>query len=401
MARCTRLMRWTTVTGGIVACLLSGAVSESLARPARPPRRGTPPRLSAERPPLPPARTFQAVLLADAETGQVLFARNDDKQWPAASLTKMMLSLLVLEEVERGRLSLQTPVTISRRASQAGGRAINLQPGEVFPLEELLQAVLVTSANDASVAVAEQLKGSVEACVKAMNTRARELGMDQTRYRTVNGLPLTDGTPPDVSSAADMAILARALVRYTQVLQWTSLSRVPFRAGRIMLPNTNQLVGKVAGVDGLKTGFTYKARFNLVTTAQRGPLRLIAVVMGGQSSRLRFRAAADLLEWGFAYFTCLRLIKGGEPLGAEVRVEQGTVSTLQPVAATDAVLLVRKGEADKLQIFLQLPSVIVAPVARHQVLGEVVVRDTERILATIPALSPWDIPRARWAPARR
>jgi D-alanyl-D-alanine carboxypeptidase (penicillin-binding protein 5/6) len=356
---------------------------------------------AAEYPPLPPAQTFAEVLLQDADTGQILFSQNSNRQWPAASLTKMMVALLALEEIESGRLSLQTPVPISRRASRAGGRMINLRPGEVFSLGELLQAMIVTSANDAAVAVAERLKGSVEDCVKAMNRRARELGMNQTRYQTPNGLPLTDGSPPDLSSAADMATLARALVTHRQVLQWTSLHAVPFRDGRIMLPNTNHLVGKVAGVDGLKTGFTYKARFNLVTTAQRDQLRLIAVVMGGQSSGLRFRIAADLLEWGFAHFTRLRLIKGGEPVGAEVRVEHGSVSLLRPIAATDAAFLLRKSEAEDFHISLQLPPVVAAPISRHQVLGEVVIRNSKRVLAIIPALSPWDVPKARWFPAQR
>ncbi len=397
------------VTGGIAFCLFGGLLSESVARPTRRIRHAIPsvsasrpaPQLSADHPLLPPTQTFEAALLQEAETGQILFAQNSSKQWPAASLTKMMVALLTLEEIDRGRLSLQTPVTISQRASQAGGRAINLRPGEVFPLEELLQAMVVTSANDAAVAVAERLKGSVNGCVVAMNRRAQELGMNQTRYQTVNGLPLTDGTPPDLSSAADMATLARTLVKHKQILQWTSQHSIPFRDGRVMLPNTNHLVGKVAGVDGLKTGFTYKARFNLVTTAQRDQLRLIAVVMGGQSSQLRFRIAADLLEWGFAHFTRLRLIKSGEPVGAEVRVEYGSVSTLQPVAAADAAFLLRKGEGEDFQVSLQLPPVVVAPIARHQVLGELVVRNGTRVLAIIPALSPWDVPKARWFPAQR
>jgi len=388
--------------GSMTFFLLGGALSESLARSTRHSRRAAATAKSAKRPPSPlPTPDFESALLVDAETGQVLFSQNDRKQWPAASLTKMMVGLLALEALDRGLLSLQTPVTISRRASQAGGRAINLRPGEVFPLKDLLQAMLVTSANDASVAVAERLKGSVEACVLAMNQRAQELGMHSTLYQTANGLPLHNGTPPDISSAADMAALARALIKYPQVLQWTGMNRTPFRAGRIMLPNTNRLVGKVAGVDGLKTGFTYKARFNLVTTAQRGPLRLIAVVMGGRSSEIRFQTAAHLLEWGFAHFTYLHLVKGGEPLEAEVRVEQGSVSTLNPVAATDATFLVRKGEATDLQVFFQIPSVVLAPVSRHQVLGEVVVRKSQRTVAIIPALSPWEVPKAHWLPARR
>ncbi len=416
-----RLTRWLIVTGGITFCLLSGLLSESVARSTRshqrqtvrqrvpPPRRTAPVEsptrpsqlASAEFPPLPSPQNFEEVLLLDADTGQVLFSQNSNKQWPTASLAKMMVALLTLEQVESGRVALYTPIIISRRASRAGGRMINLRPGEVFPLSDLLRAMIVTSANDAAVAIAEQLYGSVENCVKAMNRRARELGMTQTLYQTPNGLPLTDGTPPDISSAIDMATLARALVKHRQILEWTSLRAVPFRDGRVMLPNTNHLVGKVTGVDGLKTGFTYKARFNLVTTAQRDQLRLIAVVMGGQSSGIRFRIAADLLEWGFAHFTRLRLIKSGEPVGAEVRVEYGSVSMLQPVAATDAAFLVRKGEAGDVQVSLQVPSVVAAPITRHQVLGEVVVRNSKRILAIVPALSPWDVPKARWFPAQR
>lgn len=254
----------------------------------------------AETPPLPPPHTFAAALLAEAETGQILFALNDHREWPTASLAKMMVALLTLEAVERKDVSFSTVVPISQRASRAGGRTIRLRPGEEFLLEELLQAMMVTSANDAAVALAERLQGSVEACVEAMNRRAFQLGMGETLFQTPNGMPLADGTPPDVSSAADLLILARALAKHPWLLYWTSLDHIPFRDGRVSLPNTNRLVGRVQGVDGLKTGFTAKARFNLVTTAQRGPHRLIAVVLGGQSSGLRFRTAENLLEWGFA-----------------------------------------------------------------------------------------------------
>jgi len=415
------MMRWMLI-GGVTLFLMTGTFSDSEARssrsirrPARvvsetrslrsirraPPKAGAPAPAVAAHPPLPARRTFQAVLLQDADTGRILFAQNSDKQWPAASLTKMMVALLTLEEVARGRLSLRTPVIISKRASRAGGRTINLRPGERFSLEELLQAMLVTSANDAAVAVAERLKGSVEACVKTMNQRAQELGMERTRYQTVNGMPPTKGTPPDISSAADMAILARALLRHPQILEWTSLNRIPFRAGRVMLPNTNHLIGKVAGVNGLKTGYTNKARFNLVTTAQRDQMRLIAVVMGGQSSRIRFRIATDLLEWGFTHFIRLQPIKSDKPDGAEARVEHGSGSMLQPVTARDVILLMRKGEGEDVQVPLRLPTVIAAPIFRYQVLREMAVHNGKQVSATIPTLSPWDIPEAYWFPVQQ
>ncbi len=240
------------------------------------------------------------MLLADAETGQLLLAENIDKRWPTASLAKMMVGLLAMEDLEEGRISLQTPVVVSTRASRERGRTINLRPGEVFPLGEMLQAMLVTSANDASVAVAERLYGSVAACVAAMNRKARALGMRSTRYQTVNGMPLPGGSAGDISSARDLAVLGMELIRYRRVVRWTSLYQVPFRDGVDMLPNTNHLVGRMDGVTGLKTGFTVRARYNLVATAQRGEKNLIVVVLGGRNSRVRFDAAEEFLEWGFA-----------------------------------------------------------------------------------------------------
>jgi D-alanyl-D-alanine carboxypeptidase (penicillin-binding protein 5/6) len=289
----------------------------------------------AKQTPQEPIKDFQAFLLENAETGEVLLAEDCDKPWPAASLTKMMVGLLALESVEQGLLSMQTPAVISEKASHAKGRTINLKPGEVFPFAELLQAMLVTSANDAAVAVAERLSGSVETCVLAMNKRAQELGMQQTSFGTANGLPLSDGSAGDFSSAADMAILARELLKHPQVLSWTSLEQVPFRDGLVMLPNTNRLVGKVYGVDGLKTGYTSRARFNLVATAQRGEKRLIAVVLGGRTSRIRFATAENFLEWGFTNFVHTHAVghlNGSDWIHSEAPVHRGQ---LQPVTVRE------------------------------------------------------------------
>lgn len=352
-------------------------------------------------PTLPPSRDFAAVLLQDADSGQVLFARHEKRIWPLASLTKMMVGLTALEALRDGRVSLHTPVPISRRASRAGGRSVNLRAGERLLFGELLQAMLVTSANGAAIAVAEQLSGSVEAHIRAMNARAAALGMHQTRFQTVNGLPPSKRIAPDRASASDMTILARALLAYPQLLEWTSRRRIPFRAGKQHFRNTNFLVGRLDGVDGLKTGYTAKARFNLVTTAKRNGLRLIAVVLGGRSSRTRFRTAASLLEWGFTHFTRLRLIRAGQPLWAEVRVEDGSVSSLQPVAGADSTFLVRKRDIKDLHIALELPSVVKAPVADRQVLGHAVVRNTDQVFAVIPALSPGHVPETRWRRVHR
>jgi serine-type D-Ala-D-Ala carboxypeptidase (penicillin-binding protein 5/6) len=352
-------------------------------------------------PKLPSPSSFQSAILVEAETGRVLFATEPHKRWYTASLTKMMVGLLALEEVEQGQLALNTSITISPRASRVGERRINLRAKEKFTLAELLQATLVTSANDAAVAVAEGIKGSVEACLQAMNKRAQELGMTETVYWTVNGLPSPKQGSNDFSSAADVAILARELLKYPQVLAWTSQKRVLLRHGRLRLPNTNRLVGELPGVDGFKTGFHNRAGFNLAVTAQRENLRLVAIIMGGKSSQTRFDIGKILLEWGFSHFARIDMVNKGEPFRVEVVVEGGSIPALQPVAAADASFLVRKGEVKDLQVGFQFPPVISAPISYRQIIGEVIVQDGGRVLAIIPALSPYDVPRAHKASSRK
>jgi D-alanyl-D-alanine carboxypeptidase (penicillin-binding protein 5/6) len=383
-------MRWFGSRGGALLFLfftLQGLAQAALPLPS---------------PKLPSANSFQSALLVEAETGRVLFAREPHKRWYTASLTKEMVMLLALEGVERGRFSLDASVTVSRRASWAGERQINLRAGEKLTLTELLQAMVVTSANDAAVAVAEAIKGSVEACLEAMNKRAQELGMTETMYRTVNGLPSAKEGSDDFSSAADVATLTRELLKHPQVLAWTSQRQVFLRRGRLRLPNTNHLVGRLPGVDGLKTGFHRRAGFNLAVTAQRENLRLVSVIMGGKSSQTRFNIGASLLEWGFSNFARVHMVNEGEPLKVEVTVEGGSIPVLRPVAAADASFLVRKGEVKNFQVGFQFPPVIAAPVSYRQVIGEVIVQDSGgRVLAIIPALSPYDVPRAHQASPRK
>ena len=358
---------------------------------------------AATGPRLTDAGRFQSALLQDARTGQILFSHRSGKVWPQASLTKMMLALVTFEEIESGRVSLESRLVVSRRASRTRGRTIGLRQGQTFPLGTLLRAVMVTSANDAAVAVAEGVFGSVAACVELMNARAAALGMQHSRYATVNGMPTRRNRAPDMASAEDMATLARALLRHTDLLDWTSRRSMPFRApGRrgVHLPNTNRLVGRSPGVDGLKTGFTNRARYNLVSTAQRGALRLVAIVFGGETSRIRFRVARELIEWGFDNFTRLQLVERGAPLWAEVRVQSGSVSTVQPVAAASAAPLIRTDEADMVAVSLHLPERVAAPIRRAQVLGEIVIRCGKRTVTSVPAVSPTAVPRARWAHAR-
>jgi len=310
-------------------------------------------------------------------------------------MVKMMVALLTFEAIERDDVKLDQLVPISVAASRTGGSGVMLKAGERLPLEDLVRAMLVASANGACVAIAETIAGSQLAMIERMNKRARELGMTETQYRTVNGLPPPRGKAlPDMTSAQDQALLARKLLEHPAVLRYSSEPVMSIRNGTVVLRNTNHLVGHMDGADGLKTGYFRKAGFNLTATASREGLRLIAVVMGCPTLQARFQVAQELMEWGFANFAKLNVVDAGEPLSVEVKVADGSSDTVRPIAASEVSYVVRKGQAQDLHVTFQIPSEISAPVAKHQSLGEVVVRDRDQVVGVVSAVSPIDINRA-------
>ena len=331
------------------------------------------------------APPFRAALLEDADTGRVLYAVNPELQWPPASMAKMMLLLVAADQIRAGRAQLDDPVRISRRAARTGGSHVLLSPGEVVPLGDLMKAALIQSANNAAVAVAERIAGSVEACVRMMNERARRLGLTHTRFATVNGLPPRPGHDVDVTDARDLAALGRALIRETNLLQWSSQSRAGFMDGRVILRNTNHLVGVFPGCDGLKTGYTFKSGFNLTATARRGNLRLLAVVLGAPTNRQRFAQAARLLDWGFEHFAKLKLFQAGELLPVFTQVGPGQL--VQPVAETSVEVLVAREDLDRISLDYDVPASVAGPLLPNMPLGQVVVRVGERVLARAEAIS--------------
>jgi D-alanyl-D-alanine carboxypeptidase (penicillin-binding protein 5/6) len=246
-------------------------------------------------------KAYKAAIVMNANTGEVIFKDNPRERLLPASLTKMMVTLVAMDKVRQGTLHLNDKVTISEDASGIEGSRINLRPGEVLTLEELLEAVLIRSANDAAVAVAEYVAGSQENFVRLMNAYAQRLGMKDTLFVNVHGLPSENGYD-NVSTAYDMAILARELIKYPKVLQWSSKSAVKIRNGRYRITSTNKLLKSFRGLDGLKTGYYRKAGFNLAATAKRNDLRLIAVTLGSPTSKARFNATRTLLDAAFNYY---------------------------------------------------------------------------------------------------
>jgi serine-type D-Ala-D-Ala carboxypeptidase (penicillin-binding protein 5/6) len=313
--------------GVVVAALVAFAlVNPALARERRRDpqvqRKARAPSIPARMvpPEKPPQGPYASALLVDADSGRVLFEKDPAGPRPPASMVKMMVALLTFEALEQGGIRLDQQVRISLAASRTGGTGIFLKPGERLPLEDLLKAMLVASANGASVAIAEALAGSEQAMIARMNRRAHELGMTETVYRTVNGLPPRTGKGlPDMTSANDLAILARKLVERHEVFRYSSRPVVPIRNGTVLIRNTNHLVGHMDGADGLKTGYYRRAGFNLTATAARDGMRLIAVVMGCPTLSSRFLLAQELMEWGFAHFSQVN-DEAGQPLPVEVKV---------------------------------------------------------------------------------
>jgi serine-type D-Ala-D-Ala carboxypeptidase (penicillin-binding protein 5/6) len=329
---------------------------------------------------------YKGAILEDADSGKVLYEYNPEMGWPPASMAKMMLLLVAEEQIKAGRVSPGDSVHISERSAHTGGSRLGLRQGDVYPLGELIKAALIKSANDAAVAVAEKIAGSVEAAVRMMNLRAHELGMLHTEYYTVDGLPPRPTHDLDRTTATDLATVARAIIRETNLLEWSGLEEAPFDGGVCMLHNTNHLVGHFYGCDGLKTGFTSEAGFNLTATARRGDMRLIAVVLGTPSNQQRFAQAAKLMDWGFDHYTAVSLLKSGEPLPVHVQVESGPL--IQPVAANELKVVLPKDEVGDLKLEFKVPPAVSAPLHRGDTVGEVLVQNHGVVVSECAAVCP-------------
>jgi len=332
-----------------------------------------------------PVVVYHAALLEDADTGRVLYADNPNLTWPPASMAKMMLLLVASDQIEARRISYTTPVRISERSALTRGSRLGLHAGELYPLGELMKAALIRSANDAAVAVAEAVGGSVEGTVRLMNAKAQALGMTNTQYQTVDGLPPTPNHDVDWTSPLDLATLGRALIHTTNLLQWSGMETALFD-GAVPLHNTNHLIGHYEGCDGLKTGFTMQAGFNLTATAKRGDMRLVSVILGAPSNPERFIQTQKLLDFGFDNFAKVELLKRGEAL--PVRVQVGTGPTIQPVPQSDLALVLRKSEVPDLKLEYSVPPMVSGPIALGAPLGQVIVHDGSEVMTQVAVISP-------------
>ncbi len=325
-----------------------------------------------------------AYICIEAETGLVLSESNADLPRPPASMLKMMMMLLVVEGVERGDWTWDRQIVASAAAAAIGGSQVYLREGEVHDLAKSMQAVAVASANDMAYAVAENLWGSKEAYLKRMNERAQELGMADTVFYSVHGLPPDAGMPYDRTTARDMAILAQYCLRKDVIREWVGTRELQFRPQDAVKYNTNKLLFRMSECDGLKTGFTRAAGFCVAATAERDGIRLICVVMGHPSSEQRFRMAGDLLEEGFQQLQRYRYIAEGQEIDPPVRVYNAGVGEIRLVAAEDAWVALREQDKPLVRVVALQPGHISAPVAAGETVGEVQIRLGDRTIKSTP-----------------
>lgn len=310
----------------------------------------------------------QSAILIDGN-GNILWEKDPHKPLPPASVTKVMTLLLAVEAIEQGKISLTDTVSISENAWKQGGSQIWLEPGEQMSVKEVLTAVAVVSANDAAVALMEHIFGSKEAAVDAMNQRAAELGLQNTKFASVNGLPV----PDHYMSAYDTALIAKEAVKHPLYMEMVGIKEHWLRDGKNWLVNTNKLLWWYPGADGMKTGWTQEAKYCFVGTAKRDGLRLIGVVFATPEPRSHLRETMRLLDWGYANFTATPIAEKGEVI-EKIKVMRGLDKELKLVAKDSLSVVSAKGKNKNIQkkVILSQENTLTAPIAKGEKYGELV-----------------------------
>lgn len=327
-----------------------------------------------------------AAILMEASTGTVLFEQNADQRRAPASIVKMLLEVVVMDLVDRAELSLGDPIRASAWASKMGGSQVYLKEGEVFPLEELMKAIAISSANDACVAVAEHAAGSVDAFVDLMNRYAERLGLTETHYYNVHGL---DDEPDqlNVTTAREVALMGREAVRHPDILRWSSMTREPFRDGEFILENTNTLVGRFQGLDGIKTGYTERAGYNLCASGERQGMRYISVVMGADTRTACASITSRLLTAAFQGVKVVRATEKGKPAAGSIVVGQSEATEIRPIARRDVWVLVPRFEGEEVRTVLSPTEPLLAPLVVGSPVGHARVMQGADLLAEVPIVS--------------
>ena len=338
----------------------------------------------------------EAAVLMEFNSGQILYQKNAETKLSPASITKIMTMLLVMEALEEERVTLTDKIMVSEHAASMGGSQIWLEPGEKMELKELLKAVAIVSANDACVAIAEYLSGTEEEFIEEMNLKAKELGMANTKFYNTNGLPITgENKQGNYTTAHDVALMTRELLKYPQILDYTSVWIDHLRDGESFLRNTNKLVRFYEGADGVKTGYTTEAGFCLSATAKKKGLRFISVIMKAPSSQVRFEESKLLLSSAFNIYRSLLITKSNKMLG-KIKVFKGQKQEVNAVTEKELTVSILKGEEDDLVKRTILKKEVTAPVKKGDVLGKVLVFKGEEKIGEVNLVAQKGVKKASY-----
>ena len=336
----------------------------------------------------------KSALLMDVSTGTILYEQNSHEALAPASVTKVMTMLLIMEAIDSGKIGWNDSVTVSEAAASKGGSQVFLKVGETMSVEDMVKSIAVSSANDCACAMAEHLAGSEAAFVELMNSKAKELGMEDTNFVNCTGLDDAEDAANHKTSAQDIAVMSRELLlNHPDITKFTTIWMDTIRNGEFGLSNTNKMVRFYNGCTGLKTGFTRGAGYCLSASAEREGLQLIAVVMGCETSQKRFAACKSLLDYGFANYA---QIQPDVPEATAVPVKLGVTDSVNAVPASDGKMLIDKGQKASVTTEVQLEPEITAPVSQGQRLGTVTIKAGEQILAEIPMVAESGVEKLTW-----
>ena len=341
------------------------------------------------------ADNVKSAILIERDTGKVLYEKNSNESLPPASMTKIMTMLLIMEALDEGKLSYDEKVRASEYAASMGGSQIFLEAGEEMTVEELLKGIAIGSGNDASVAMAERIAGSEEAFIDMMNKKAEELGLKDTKFQNTTGLPVEE----HYSSAHDMAIMSKELLKYEDITKYTGKYEAYLREdtdNKFWLVNTNKLVRFYPGVDGLKTGFTREAMYCLTATAEKDGMRVIAVVFGAPTPKDRNAQVTKMLDYAFSQYKTHPMFERNHVMGS-AKISKGKDKTLDVVTSEPISLLTKKGEniedvSQKVTVHKDLK----APIKKGDPVGELVIEKNGEKLIQSPLVAKEDIDKASW-----
>lgn len=336
----------------------------------------------------------KSAILMDYNTKEVLYEKNPNEKLYPASLTKIMTLLLGMEALESGKISLTDEVRISAHAASMGGSQLWLEEGETQTVENLFKAITIRSANDASVALAEHIAGSEEIFVKMMNEKAKELGMNNTNFMNSSGLHHEN----HYTTAYDVALMSAELLKYDKIHEWLTVYMDEMLVGKQKdkvqsLVNTNRLIKEYEGTTGIKTGSTSQAGYCLSASAKKGNLHLIAVVMGSETSKIRFEESMRLLDYGFANYDSVTIGRKGEVID-KVLIQKGDSQYLEVVLEKDSYLLLPKGQSKDITKEILLPEYVNTPIKKGDVIGELVIKIDGKDVDRVKLVAKNDVARA-------